>query len=155
LVEADNYHSMHHFTVRRVSAVLLAAALIIPAGPYAAQRKGDDAYDFSMFLQSVASRRTARTCERGVPGYDKRFDEVYPQWEKKYRDRISRGESLFQEALTQKDRPSTDRAMLEQVEKAVIELAESSRETGPLTLNDQAKSVCDEILAELEEGLEQ
>jgi hypothetical protein len=55
--------------------------------------------------------------------------------------------------MEKKDQPYLDRATLEQVEKAVAELAQPPRETGPLTLNDQARAVCDRILTELEEGL--
>jgi|SRR5262245_3652679 len=145
---------VYRFSMNRVLAVALVTFFATLPAPGAAQpRDKAAAYDFLLFLQSVAAQRTARMCERGLPGYRQKFDDLYGQWSARHRAGIERGESTFRKALAEKDQPYTDRAKLEQLEKAVAELAQSPQETGPLTLDDRTKSLCDEILAELDAGL--
>jgi hypothetical protein len=124
------------------------------SGPSAAQRRDKaQEYAFLAFLQSIAAQRTARLCERGVPGYRQRFDSLYIRWSDKYRDMIARGERVFREAISTKNRPDTDYAKLEQVEKAIAELAQSPRDTSPITLDDRMRAACEESLVELEASL--
>jgi hypothetical protein len=142
--------------VNRISAVLLAAVLAVSVA--GAQRRNEgDAYDFQMFMHSVAARKMSRTCGRGDAAYARRFSDLYPRWSAKYRDRLGRGESIFRDALNEKDpakQPHLDRAALEQIDKALVELAQPPSKTGPMTLDDQTKSICEEILSDLESGLE-
>ena len=57
------------FAVLRVSAMMLAM-FVVPAVPDAAQRLNNaEAQDFQMFRNTIAVRRNARLCERGVPEY--------------------------------------------------------------------------------------
>lgn len=88
-----------------------------------------------------------------MPDYRRRFDDLYKRWFATHCARIERGESIFKEALKKKDPPDVDRATLEQIEKAVAELAQPARDTAALTLDDRAKATCDEIILELERGL--
>ena len=144
--------------VNRISAILLAAVLAVPVAPMTAQRRDEgDAYDFQIFLHSVAARKMSRTCGRGGAAYAQRFSTLYPRWSAKYRDRLERGESIFKDALNEKDpvkQPYLDRAALEEIDKALVELAQPPSKTGPMTLNNQTKSICEEILSDLESGLE-
>ena len=109
--------SSRRFSVSRCLAVaVIAFGLAIPV-PSAAQRRDKaEAYAFLTFLQSIAAQRTARFCERGVPGYRQRFDSLYTRWSDKHREMIARGERVFREAISNKDRPDTDYAKLEQIE---------------------------------------
>lgn len=147
--------SMHRFPVNRVAALVLVTLVVtLPAPSMAQRRDKTDAQAFLMFLQSVAAQRTARMCERGVPEYRQRFDDLYARWSAKHRGRIAQGESVFREALSKKDQPYTDRSKLEQIEKAIAELAQSPSETSPITLDDHWKAGCEENLAELDAGLQ-
>jgi hypothetical protein len=141
----------------RISAVLLAAVLAAPVASTGAQRRNEtDAYDFQIFLHSVAARKMSRTCGSGDAAYARRFGDLYPRWLARHRDRINRGESIFRDALNEQNRaeqPELDRAALEQIDKTLIELAQPPRKTGPMVLSDQTKSICDEILSDLEAGL--
>jgi hypothetical protein len=60
---------------------------------------------------------------------------------------------VFREAISTKNRPDTDYAKLEQVEKAIAELAQSPRDTSPITLDDRMRAACEESLVELEASL--
>lgn len=144
--------------VNRISAVLLAALLAVPVAPTGEQRRNEgDAYDFQIFMHSVAARKMSRTCGRGDAAYARRFSNLYPRWSAKYRDRLERGESIFKDALNEKDpakQPYLDRTALEEIDKTLVELGQPPSKTGPMTLTDQTKSICEEILSDLESGLE-
>ncbi len=141
--------------MNRLSAlVVLALVVVALPAPIAAQRRDKaEALDFLLFLQSVASQRMARVCARGVPGYRQQFDDLYARWSAKHGARIAHGESIFQAALKKTDQPYTDRAKLEQIDKAVAELKQSPIETSPITLDGPRKELCEENLAELDAGL--
>ena len=82
---------MAFITVLRVSVVLLVAVLAVPAVPDAAQSLNKaDAQDFQMFRNTIAVRRNARLCERGVPEYGETFGELYAKWSEKHRAEITR-----------------------------------------------------------------
>ena len=66
---------------------------------------------------------------------------------------IARGERVFRAELSKKDQADTDYAKLQQVEKAIAELAQSPRDTSPLTLDDHTRATCENNLAELDPGL--
>jgi hypothetical protein len=132
---------------------VVALLLALPSVGAAQRRDKSQAYDFLLFLQSVASQRMARMCERGVPGYREQFDDRYARWSAKFGARIARGESALRDALQRND-PYTDRATLEQIEKAVAELAQSPSDTSPITLDEHGKALCDRILTELDTGIE-
>jgi hypothetical protein len=147
--------SMHRIPMNCARVMALAALVVMLPVPNAAQlHHKTEAQAFLIFLQSVAAQRTARMCERGVPGYRQRFDDLFARWSAKHRDRIARGETVFREALRKKDQPYMDSTKLEQIEKAIAELAQSPRETDPITLDDHWKAVCEETLAELDAGLQ-
>jgi hypothetical protein len=139
--------------MNRVPVLVLALALAVST-PSAEGRDTSEAYDFLIFLQSVAAQRTARMCERGLPAYRQKFDDLYGRWSAKYAARIARGESAFRTAMAKKDDPYTDYAKLEQVEKAMAELAQSPSQTSPITLDEHWKAICEEILTELDKGLQ-
>jgi len=133
--------------------ILVALALTMPA-PSAAQRRDRTAAEaFLLFLESVAAQRTARTCERGIPGYRQRFDDVYVRWAVKHRSRIARGEAIFREVAREKDRPYLDHAKVRQIENAIAELAQSPSDTSPTTLDDRSLAVCEAVVADLEAAL--
>jgi len=136
-------------------SVLVVTTLValLPQSSEAQRRDKAEALDFLLFLQSVASQKMARVCERGVPGYRQQFDDLYSRWLAKHRARVARGESTFRKALEKKDQPYTDRAKLESIQNAMAELAQSPRDTSPITLDEQRKEVCEQILAELDAGL--
>jgi hypothetical protein len=141
--------------VRTAAIIGLSAILALHSQRGAPQPSDDnEAQDFLMFLQSVASRRAARTCERGIPGYRQQFDGLFADWSARHRTRIASGEAAFRETMSKRDDPDTDYARLEQVEEALAELAQPPADTSPLTLDDQWKSICREILTELEAGLQ-
>jgi hypothetical protein len=102
--------------------VVVALVTMLPASSWAQRRDKAVALDFLLFLQSVAAQKTARVCERGVPGYRQQFDDLYARWLAKHGARVARGESSFREALQKKDQPYTDRAKLESIERAMAEL---------------------------------
>jgi len=138
---------------RTVAAVLLALALAIPV-PGAAQRRDRTEMEaLLLFLQSLGAQRAARLCERGVPGYRQRFDDVYTRWSAKHRSRVARGEALFREGASAKDQPYLDHAKIEQIENAIAELAQAPRDTSPLTLDERTRGVCEEVLTDLEAAL--
>lgn len=144
---------------RRLSAnrclvvTLIASGLAVPL-PSTAQRR-DRAEDFAFlaFLQNIVAQRTARICERGMPDYRQRFDGLYARWSEKHRDTIARGEVVFRDAIKNRNRPDTENANLEQIEKAVSELAQSSGDTNPIELNDNQRAECENNLSDLEAGL--
>jgi hypothetical protein len=136
-------------------AGLLGLLVLAGAAPVAAQsRSRAEAGDFLAFLQSVAARRTAQVCERGITDYRSRFDELYTRWSARYGDRITRGQARFSEALANKDLARTERTKLEEVERALEDLAQTPRSTDPITLTESMRGVCDENLQELEKQLE-
>jgi hypothetical protein len=94
-------------------------------------------------------------CERGVPGYRGKFDDLHGRWSAKYGTRIARGEAIFRDALQQTGRPATERAKLEQIEKAVADLAQSPTDTSPITLDEHGKALCETILTDLDSGLKE
>lgn len=88
-----------------------------------------------------------------MPGYRERFDKVYIRWSDEHRAMIARGERVFRAELSKKDQADTDYAKLQQVEKAIAELAQSPRDTSPLTLDDHTRATCENNLAELDPSL--
>jgi len=108
---------------------------------------------FVTFIQSISAQKGARMCERGIPGYRQQFDDLYTRWSAKHRERIARGEALFREALSKKDRPHTDRAKLERIGKAIAELAEGPHDSRPITLDHRTLVDCEGNLSELEIGI--
>src|SRR5262245_28994280 len=104
--------------MQRISRLaLLVIAAMLPVTGATQRRDKEEAYALLLCLQSIAAQRTARTCERGVPGYRQKFDDLYARWSTKYRDQIARGESAFRDARARTE-PYTDPAKLEQVERA-------------------------------------
>jgi hypothetical protein len=122
------------FTVRRVFAVLVLAVVALPAVPDAAQRLNNaEAQDFQMFRNTIAVRRNARLCERGAPEYDETFGELYAKWSEKHRAEITRGESLFRQALSVRDPkryPYIDNVTLTRLETGITELAQPAQTAG-------------------------
>jgi hypothetical protein len=143
------------FTMIRVSAVLLVAMLATPSTPAAAQGLNKtDAHDFQMFRHSIAVRHNARVCERGVPGYGKTFDGLYEKWTEKHRTEITRGESLFKEALNTRDPkryPYIDRVTIRKVEEGLDELTRPPQATGPTPPAAQTTAACEKLLTFLKE----
>lgn len=141
-------------THRVVALIVVALVVALPSSGMAQRRDKAEAQSLLVFLQSVSVQLMARMCERGVPGYRQRFDNLYARWSAKHQARIARGETVFREALAGTDQPSRDRSKLEQIEKAIAELAQSPRETSPLALDDRWKSICEANLAELDAGIQ-
>jgi hypothetical protein len=143
------------FTVIRAATVLLVATLATPSTPAAAQGLNKaDTHDFQMFRQSIAMRDNARVCEQGVPGYGKTFGDLHEKWSEKHRAEISRGESLFREALSRKEpkgQPSIPLATLKRVEERLAELAKPPRATGPTPPAAQTTAACERLLTFLRE----
>ena len=138
---------------RTLSVLLSVALLLSVVTPEAVQQRNkDDDFAFQAFLFSLAARRTARTCERGLPDYRPRFDDLYKLWFTRQRERVARGESLFREALKKRDLSETERATLEQIERAIAELARPPRDVSPLELTESTIAMCAKILVELENG---
>ena len=134
---------------RAVAAGLLLLALTTPG---AAQRR-DRAEALLLFLESIAAQRTARLCERGIPGYRERVDDVFARWSSRHRSRVERGEAVFHQAAAEKDRPYLDHAKMEQVEKAIAELKEPPRDRSPLAITDGMRTVCEQVIGDLEGAL--
>ena len=138
----------------RCLSVAIVLLVLATPGPGASQaRPRADAQAFVTFLQSIAVQHTARTCERGDSGYRQRFDQLYGRWSARHRDRIHRGEAIYYETVADKNLSDTDRATLERMDKVIAELAQSPRDTGPITLDDHMRATCAAILQELEAGL--
>ena len=137
------------FTVLRVCAVSLVAILAWPDVPDAAQRLSKaDAHDFQMFRHSIALRRNARVCERGVPEYGERLGDLYAQWSQKHRAEVGRGESLFKDALNVKDPkryPYIDAVTLTKVQNGLAELAHP-QDTGPTPPAAQTAVACERLV---------
>ena len=142
------------FTVIRVSAVLLVAVLALPAD--AAQGLNTaDAHDFQMLRHSIAVRRNARVCERGVPQYSEMLRDLYAKWSEKHRAEIGRGESLFKEALNVRDPkryPYIDNVTLTRVEMGLAELAQPPLATGPTPPAAQTAVACERLLTFLNQN---
>jgi hypothetical protein len=144
--------------MKRILPFLAAASLQLStlhaAAMVGAQSADSDQEAWLMFLQSLASRRTARMCERGLPDYARSFGELYGKWSLQHNDRIVRGEAVFRQLL-KAENPTTgiDRSMLSYIEKTMAELAAPPRDTGPLELSDLDRTLCAEILTDLETGL--
>lgn len=66
---------------------------------------------------------------------------------------ITTGERVFRDSIRNKDRPHTDYSKLAHIEKTMAELAQSLRDTSPITLDDRMRRVCEDNLVELEAGL--
>jgi hypothetical protein len=143
------------FTVLRLSAVMLVAVLALPAVPVAAQRLNKaDEHDFQMLRHSIAVRRNARVCERGVPQYSEMLRDLYAKWSEKHRAEIGRGESLFKEALNVKDPkryPYIDNVTLTRVETGLAELAQPPQTTGPTPPAAQTAVACERLLTFLKQ----
>jgi hypothetical protein len=143
------------FTVLRLSAVMLVAVLALPAVPDAAQRLNKaDEHDFQMLRHSIAVRRNARVCERGVPQYSEMLRDLYAKWSEKHRAEIGRGESLFKEALNVKDPkryPYIDNVTLTRVETGLAELAQPPQATGPTPPAAQTAVACERLLTFLKQ----
>lgn len=142
-------------TVFRVSAVPLVAILALPAMPDAAQRLNKaDADDFQMFRHSIAVRRNARICERGMPEYGETFGDLYDKWSAKHRAEIARGESLFKEARNMKDPrryPYIDNVTLTRVETGLAELARPAQATGQTPPAASTAVACERLLTFLKQ----
>jgi hypothetical protein len=142
------------FTVLRLFAVLLVAVLALPAD--AAQGLNTaDANDFQMLRHSIAVRRNARVCERGVPQYSETLGDLYAKWSEKHRAEIARGESLFKEALNVKDPkryPYIDNVTLTRVETGLAELAQPPQATGPTPPAAQTAVACERLLTFLKQN---
>jgi hypothetical protein len=144
---------MHGLCTRALAGVLVALALTSGSG--AAQgRSRAEGWAFVTFLTSLAAQRTARTCERGDPGYRQRFDQLYGRWSARHRDGITQGEAAYHALLANKNLSEAELTTLTQIENAMRELAEAPRDTSPITLDDTMRSLCTAILAELEAGLD-
>jgi hypothetical protein len=140
--------------MNRACILVLATLAVTLAPPGAAQRRDSaEAHAFMLFLQSVVSQHTALMCERGVPGYRQRFDDLYGRWSAKHRAQIARGEKVYRSARANKE-ADTDRARLEQIDKALADLAGPSA-ASPIPLDNHGKALCDEILGGLNSGLQQ
>ena len=142
------------FTVIRVFTALLVAVLALPATADPAQSLNKaDARDFEMFRHSIAVRRNARVCERGVPDYGQAFGALYTKWSERHHAEIARGESIFRNALSVKDPkryPYIDRATLTRMEKGLAELAQPPQSTGSTPPPAQT-GTCDRLLTFLEQ----
>jgi hypothetical protein len=91
---------------RRALAAILAGLALAAPFPTAAQRRDPaEAEALLVFITSLAAQKTARFCERAMPEYRQRFDEVYGRWAARHTSRIARGERVFREARAEKDRP--------------------------------------------------
>lgn len=136
-------------TVLRVSAVPLVAILALPL-PAAAQRLNKaDADDFQMFRHSIAVRRNARICERGIPEYGETFRDLYDKWSAKHRAEIARGESLFKEARNMNDPkryPYIDNVTLTRVETGLAELARPAPAAGQTPPAASTAVACERLL---------
>ena len=143
------------FTVLRVSALLVLAVLALPAVPDAAQRLNNaEAQDFQMFRNTIAVRRNARLCERSVPDYGETFGELYAKWSEKHRAEITRGESLFRQALSVRDPrryPYIDNLTLTRLETGLTELAQPTQTAGPTPRAGQTAVACDRLLTFLKQ----
>jgi hypothetical protein len=140
-----------HLPIVAIAFITLALAIPLPGAAQSQDMK--DGVAFVTFIQSISAQKGARTCERGIPGYRKEFDDLYTRWSAKHQEQIARGEALFREALSKKDRPRPDNEKLERVETAIAELAQSPRDSSPLTLDNRTLVDCEENLSELEIGL--
>lgn len=139
------------FTVIRVSAVLLVAALAASSTPAAAQALNKaDTQAFQMFRQSIAMRHNARVCEQGVPDYSETFGDLHEKWSEKHRAEISRGEALFKEALSTKNpkgQPSIAPATLKRLEERIAALAKPAKSNDPPPPpTAQTKDECERLL---------
>ena len=143
------------FTARRVFAVLVLAVLALPAVPDAAQRLNNaDSQDFQMFRNTIAVRRNARLCERAVPEYGETFGELYAKWSEKHRAEITRGESLFRQALSVRDPkryPYIDDVTLTRLETGLTELAQPPQTAGPTPPAAQTTVACERLLTFLKQ----
>jgi len=133
------------------TAVLLLLALTTPG--VAQRRDRAEAEALLLFLESVAAQRTARLCDRGIPGYRGRFDDVFARWSSRHRSRVERGEAVFHQAAAEKDPPYLDHAKMEQIEKAIAELKEPPRDRSPLAITDGMRTVCEHVISDLEAAL--
>lgn len=136
--------------VGRAGAVALLLLLALATPGVAQRRDRAEAEAFLLFLESVAAQRTARVCERGIPGYRERFDDVFVRWSARHRSRVERGERVFHEAAAEKDRPYLDHAKMEQIERAIAELKEPPRDRSPIEATDGMRTVCEQVLGDLE-----
>jgi|SRR6185503_7194872 len=143
------------FTALRVFVVLVLAVLALPAAPDAAQRLNNaEAQDFQMFRNTIAVRRNARLCERGVPEYGETFGELYAKWSEKHRAEITRGESLFRQALSVRDPrryPYIDNLTLTRLETGLTELAQPPQTAGPTPPAAQTAVACERLLTFLKQ----
>lgn len=142
-------HRCHAFVKRMLPALVMAA-------PFSSAAQGHDKEKEAavvVFVHSVSARILARMCVRGMPAYRQRLDDLYSRWREKHRGWIARGEAAFQEELRRKDQPRAAREKLEQVERAVAELATDPVHTGPLELDDRLRAVCERNVTELEKAL--
>ena len=134
---------------RQVLGALLALLALAGPGPVEAQRSSRaEAGDFLVFLQSTASRRPRVRARHG--GLPLPLRSLYARWAARYADRIARGEAIFHQALTDKNRAHSERAKREEVERALDELAQSPKPSSPITLNDSMRKTCAGIMRELE-----
>jgi hypothetical protein len=142
-------------TVLRVSAVLLAAVLVLPTVSNAAGNLNKaDAQDFQMFRNTISVRRNARLCERSVPGYSETFENLYATWSDKHRGEIARGESLFKQALSMRDPkryPFIDNVTLSRLETGLAELAQPAQATGSTLPAAQTAVACERLLTFLKQ----
>ncbi len=136
-----------------LALAVIAGGLAWPEESVAQRRDKTEGYAFVAFLQSIAVQRWARVCERGVPGYRERFDNLYTRWSNEHRAMIARGERVFRDTISKMDQADVDYAKLQRVEKVIAELAQSPRDTSPLTLDDHTRATCENNLAELDAGL--
>lgn len=125
-------------------ALLVAGAIAFQG---AAAQPSDD-YSMLAYMQSVAWRMMARTCERGVQDYRVQFDAAYAAWAKKNAEALKRGDRLFQRAKNREWMESLPTSRLEATEIAKAEeaLKRPPDEVGPVELNADQRAGCERML---------
>ncbi len=135
-------------------AVLVAGALAWQAAVAAPPSAHlSDEYSVHAYMNSVAWRTMARTCERGVPGYRVQFDSAYAAFPRKNAEALKRGDRLFHRAMNRewKGIPAT-RVEANEIARAEAALKRSPDEVGPLELNADQRAGCERMLKDLAAG---
>ena len=101
-------------------ALLLLLALATPG--VAQRRDRAEAEAFLLFLESVAAQRTARVCERGIPGTASGSTTSSSAGRRSIGVAWSGASASSTEAAAEKDRPDLDHAKMDQIARAIAEL---------------------------------
>lgn len=128
--------------LRAPLAALLALAVALPAPALAQRRDKAEAWAFVLYLQGVAARNLARSCERGDPAYRAQFEAHYARWAERHREGLAMGEKLFRAAADGSGTQYLNAERMAQARAAVAELDGPPADTGPLELTPRMREAC-------------